>query len=203
MNTQNKRDRLINAAATLFHQYGLMGTSLADIAKDADIPIGNVYYYFKTKDELILAAILRHKEQYVALFTTLDETYDDPRIRLKKALEYYELKSDEFARFGCPIGKIIMDTEMGGNEVTRATAEVLECFVQWAEMQFQELGHTDDANAYANALLCGIQGSIVLAKALQQPDVMLQELARLAHFVDQLPNKRIHLGKVSMMAGSL
>ena len=123
MNAQNKRDRLISAAATLFHRKGVVATSLADIAKDADIPIGNVYYYFKTKEELALAAILRHREQYVALFTTLNETQDDPRVRLKKSLEYYGQVSDEFTHYGCPIGKIVMDAGVDGSAITQACLE--------------------------------------------------------------------------------
>lgn len=198
MNAQNKRDRLISAAATLFHRKGVVATSLADIAKDADIPIGNVYYYFKTKEELALAAILRHREQYVALFTTLNETQDDPRVRLKKSLEYYGQVSDEFTRYGCPIGKIVMDAGVDGSAITQAAAGVLECFLAWAEMQFRELGYAEDAKTYAASLLAGVQGALLLAKALQKPEILSQELSRLAHLVDTLPNKRIQLGKVGM-----
>ena len=175
-----------------------MATSLADIAKDADIPIGNVYYYFKTKEELALSAILRHKEHYIALFTTLNETQDDPRVRLKKSLEYYEQVSDEFARYGCPIGKIVMDADDSNSVITRTAAEVLECFLGWAEMQFRDLGYEDSARAHASSLLCSIQGALLLAKALQQPEIISQELTRLSAFVDQMPNKRIQLGKVGM-----
>src|SRR6516165_3905370 len=48
-----KRDRLIAAAVLLLHRHGVERTTLADIAKAADVPVGNVYYYFKTKDEVI------------------------------------------------------------------------------------------------------------------------------------------------------
>jgi TetR/AcrR family transcriptional regulator, transcriptional repressor for nem operon len=30
---------------------GVERTTLADVAQAADVPVGNVYYYFKTKDE--------------------------------------------------------------------------------------------------------------------------------------------------------
>jgi TetR/AcrR family transcriptional repressor of nem operon len=198
MNAPNKRDRLVNAAATLFHRKGMVATSLADIAKEADIPIGNVYYYFKTKEELALSALLLHKDQYIDLFQTLNETIDDPRQRLKKAMDYYEQMSDDFARYGCPVGKIVMDTEIEGGSIAKAASEVLQCFLQWAETQFVELGHDEQARAYAASLMCGVQGAVVLAKAMQDPEIMIQELARLSHFIDQLPNKRIQLGKVSM-----
>jgi AcrR family transcriptional regulator len=57
-----KRERLTTAAATVLHEQGVEKTTLADIARAADVPIGNVYYYFKTKDELVEAAIGTHGE---------------------------------------------------------------------------------------------------------------------------------------------
>ncbi len=55
-----KRERLVAAAIQLLHQQGIERTTLADIAKAADVPAGNVYYYFKTKDEVIAAVIEAH-----------------------------------------------------------------------------------------------------------------------------------------------
>lgn len=197
MNAVNKRDRLVESAATLFHRKGMFATSLADIAKDADIPIGNVYYYFKTKEELALSALARHKQQYVQLFEGLNNNIDDPRQRLKKAIDHYEQQSEDFTRYGCPIGKIVMDTEKEHVAIAKAATDVLQTFLSWAEAQFNELGQEENAKTHAVSLLAGIQGAAVLAKALGNSDIMLAELARLAHFIDQLPNNRIPLGKVA------
>jgi len=46
-----KRDRLIAAAGETIYRQGVEATTIADIAEAADVPVGNVYYYFKTKDE--------------------------------------------------------------------------------------------------------------------------------------------------------
>src|SRR5260370_14383371 len=54
----DKRSRLVSAAVGLAYQNGVEATSLADIAREAQVPLGNVYYYFKTKDQ-IGEAILR------------------------------------------------------------------------------------------------------------------------------------------------
>ena len=52
----DKRVRLIEAAKVLIHQQGFHLTTLADIAQEADVPLGNVYYYFKTKEAIGEAA---------------------------------------------------------------------------------------------------------------------------------------------------
>ena len=39
--------RLIQSAVKLAHRDGFRTTSLADIAEEAKVPVGNVYYYFR------------------------------------------------------------------------------------------------------------------------------------------------------------
>ena len=59
---RGKRERLAEAAAQVFHEQGVEKTTLTDIARAADVPVGNVYYYFKTKDELVGAAQRRVRD---------------------------------------------------------------------------------------------------------------------------------------------
>jgi AcrR family transcriptional regulator len=49
----NKRQLLIDAAIKLSDIRGIHGWTLADCASVSGVPLGNIYYYFKTKDELI------------------------------------------------------------------------------------------------------------------------------------------------------
>lgn len=200
MSNQNKRDRLIDSAAILFHSNGLNATSLADIAKHADIPIGNVYYYFKTKEELALAAVSKRREQFSAAYALLEENIADPRQRLIEALNYFEKVREEYTRFGCPIGKIITDASVEKDLVVQTAAQVLSEFVDWAERQFRSLGHDADARRYATFLMAGIQGAAIMAKAFRDPQAISDEITRLAAWVENLPNRKISLGKVGMKA---
>jgi AcrR family transcriptional regulator len=52
-----KRDRLVVGARETIHRQGVEATTIADIAEASDVPVGNVHYYFKSKDELVAAAI--------------------------------------------------------------------------------------------------------------------------------------------------
>ena len=52
MTTTLKRDRLIEAAKAKFYQQGVARTTLADIAQQAQVPLGMVYYHFRTKEAL-------------------------------------------------------------------------------------------------------------------------------------------------------
>lgn len=204
MNTQNqnKKERLIESAATLFHQNGLMATSLADIAKHAEIPIGNVYYYFKTKDDLALAATLKRKEHFIAEYTMFSENIDDPRERLIAAVNYYSKIREDYTKYGCPIGRIINDTDTEKDPISQATALIFADFVAWASVQFDELGHKQDAQRYSISLMAGIQGAIVMAKTFQNPQIISNETERLVEWLRSIPNRKIQIGKAGARSGS-
>jgi TetR/AcrR family transcriptional regulator, transcriptional repressor for nem operon len=202
MQPANKRDRLIDAAALLFHRQGLATTSLADIAKQADIPIGNVYYYFKTKEELALAALQKRREQFQAAYALLEENIPDPRLRLIEAVAYFDKVREDYTRYGCPVGRIIHEVDVSKDPVAQMAAAVLTDFSQWAARQFEQLGHAEDATIHAVQLIAGIQGAVVMAKAAQRDSVMQQELKRLIEWLEHVPNRRIQLGKAGMRASA-
>src|SRR5260370_8441591 len=81
MNITLKRDRLIEAAKLMFYQQGVTGTTLADIAQQAQVPLGNIYYHFRTKEALVEAVIQAHLQELQSLFAQLDRQ-PDPRQRL-------------------------------------------------------------------------------------------------------------------------
>lgn len=53
----DKGQRLVEAAVELLLERGLESWALKDAADKAEVPLGNVYYYFKTKKALIDKAL--------------------------------------------------------------------------------------------------------------------------------------------------
>ena len=51
------RQALLDAAAKLFARKGYAGTNLAEIAGEAGIKTGSVYYHFASKDELVVEVL--------------------------------------------------------------------------------------------------------------------------------------------------
>ena len=85
-------------------------TTIADIARAADVPVGNVYYYFKTKDELVEAALAEHSGYLAVLIHRLDQL-PDPRERLKGLVATWVAQRDTAARFGCPTGTLAVELD--------------------------------------------------------------------------------------------
>lgn len=53
--SDNRLPELLDAAARLFALHGYAGTSMRDIAEEAKMLAGSVYYHFASKDDLLLA----------------------------------------------------------------------------------------------------------------------------------------------------
>lgn len=202
MTNPNKRELLIEAAAELFYHKGLNATTLEHIAKHADIPTSNVYYYFKDKETLALAAVEKRKQQFTAAYEALNQALDDPRQRLIEAARYFDKACDQYTHHGCPIAKILDDADVGTDTVAKAAAQVFVDFVNWAEQQFQALGQAQDARKYAVSLLSGIQGAIVMAKAFNNPHIITVEIDRLVGWLETVPNRKIQLGKIPVKVAS-
>src|SRR6202158_3168261 len=109
----SKRARLIETAMTLAYQHGFRDTSLADIAKAAHVPLGNVYYYFKTKDELGEAVVERRLAEFRAFRDELDRL-SSPHERLLAFVERIHRNREQLARGGCPLGGGVREVAQGG-----------------------------------------------------------------------------------------
>lgn len=59
----NNRQRIIDAATALVMEQGVKGTSLADIARAAQISKGTLFYHFSAKDDLIYELTEQHFDE--------------------------------------------------------------------------------------------------------------------------------------------
>lgn len=57
---EDRREQIINAALRVFAEKGFARATNRDIAKEAGITTGLIYYYFKSKEDLLKAALEEH-----------------------------------------------------------------------------------------------------------------------------------------------
>lgn len=177
-----KRERLASAAAQVFHQQGVERTTLSDIAAAADVPLGNVYYYFKTKDQLVEAAIGSHLGLLRAVTAGLDRL-PAPADRLKALIGGWVEQRETAARHGCPFGTLATELDKREDGLDQAAAEVMRALIAWVEEQFRQLGRAD-APDLAVTFVAAYQGMAVLTNVLRDPEVMTAQGRRLAEWVD-------------------
>jgi TetR/AcrR family transcriptional regulator, transcriptional repressor for nem operon len=179
-----KRERLVAGARQIVHQQGVEKTTIADIARAADVPVGNVYYYFKTKDELVGAAIEDRLAEVRAMLSQLDR-HRTPKARLKAMVRALTERSEETARFGCPLGSLCSELDKRDDGLERLASQLLAEPIDWAELQFRELGRRD-ARELAFALIASYQGIALLTNSFRDAELMNREARRLERWIDSL-----------------
>lgn len=179
-----KRERLIDAAVRVFYEQGVEKTTIAHIARAADVPVGNVYYYFKTKDELVRAAIGAHAQRLDGLVAEL-EALETPQARLKTVLRGWVAQREQAARFGCPFGSLSAELHKRADGLDDEAAVVMRALVDWSETQFAQLGRAD-ARELAVAFVAAYQGISVLTNTFRDPELMVIEGRRLENWIDSL-----------------
>jgi TetR/AcrR family transcriptional regulator, transcriptional repressor for nem operon len=179
-----KRERLAAAAARVFHERGVEKTTLADIAKLAEVPVGNVYYYFKTKDQLIQAAIGSHERALRDMIGEL-ERHEDPADRLRELVRGWVDQREVAAQFGCPSGTLATELDKRADGLDRELAQVMRGLIDWAQAQFTAMGRADAAEL-AVALVAAYQGISLLTNTFRDPQLMAAEGRRLERWIDAL-----------------
>ncbi len=137
--------------------------SLADIANSTQMRQGNVYYYFKTKQELA-TAVLAHCDATLKDTIRLLEDLP-PHERLTKFLDHIADQSTNYSQWGCPIAGLSVEMllELQGNNDVQLL-HVYTTYLNWFERTFKELGLTAPAaKQRSGLLLAGLQGSIHVA----------------------------------------
>jgi AcrR family transcriptional regulator len=180
----DKRERLVTAARQMLYEHGVEKTTLADIATAARVPLGNVYYYFKTKDALVSAVIETYGEAYATVSTVLDR-HQTPQGRLKALIRTWTSNREQLTRHGCPVGSLCSELDKRDDELRAEAAAVLAQMLDWAERQFQAMGRPD-ARELAVALVAAYEGVALLANTLQDSRLIAAEGRRLERWIDSL-----------------
>jgi TetR/AcrR family transcriptional regulator, transcriptional repressor for nem operon len=179
-----KRERLVASAGDLLHHQGAQATTLAQVAEAADVPPGNVYYYFKTKDDLVRAVIDARAEQVRALLGSL-QARRSPAARLKALAHQWVEMRELVARYGCPFGTLAAELDRRDDGLDREAAKPIAMILDWAEDQLRQMGRRD-ARELAVNLISGVQGAALLANAFRDPDVMSSQVRHLERWIDGL-----------------
>lgn len=86
--SNNRRAAILDAAAYRFRRQGYSATTMREVASDADMLAGSMYYHFSSKDALLLAV---HQEGVRRIAANVDQAMAasekaDPWTRLERAL---------------------------------------------------------------------------------------------------------------------
>ena len=181
----DKRTRLIETATKLAYSRGFRETSLADIAEAARVPVGNVYYYFKTKEELAEAVVERRLEEFRAVRAEWDRL-SSQKERLLAFVGSIQANREQLARGGCPFGGLCAELHKEGGALAKKSAALFTEPMRWLEEQFRAAGHDKDSRELAMHLFSAFQGIAAVAHGANEPDLVLMEVRRLKNWINTL-----------------
>lgn len=105
------RDRIVQAALYLFWLQGYTATGIAQILERGQAKAGSFYYFFKTKEALLLAVLDLYVQtlQPIVVAPVLSEIAD-PIGRVFGILEFYRRNLlATGCTYGCPIGRLALE----------------------------------------------------------------------------------------------
>jgi len=182
--TSDKRERLINSADRLVLRQGFKQTTLSDIANDADVPLGNVYYYFKTKED-IGETVVRLRVARIQQWLDTCATEREPRDRLLKFLEFPVNNRAALAESGCTLGTLSYELRRSDTRLNELSHSLVGVLLDWAEQQFAAMGQSD-ARGLALQFTSNMQGMSLISNVLSDPEVVDSMVARTREWLQAL-----------------
>lgn len=186
------RDRLIDAAMEMFVFQGYAATGLAQVARKAQVLPGSLYYFFPTKEDLLLATLERRKQTlYEGVLQPIWESTTDPIERVFGLLAGYRqmLELTEF-KHGCPIGNLVLEL---AETHPRARGLLVQNFDGWLDAVEQCFASAQDrlppgasARQLAVFVLTTMEGAVMLARAYRNFEAYDAAVVHLREYVERL-----------------
>lgn len=167
------RERIVEAAAALFHQSGFNATSLDNILEASGVCRSNFYYHFKSKEDLGMEVLRQQVLMFEARCITgiLENRSVPARVRLERLFEAVAAgQRAEAYRCGCPFGNLAAELAGVHPEFRRRLSEFFERWEASVNCCLQdgvsrgEFRSDLDTRPVATALVSQIEGAVLLTK---------------------------------------
>ena len=101
-NSVKRKEKILEAALLCFNEKGYHKTSIDDIALNAKISKGGIYYHFKSKDELFLKLFNFRLNRYTEQLKAYIQEESDPVKRIRILIQKWGLilkENEDFFKF--------------------------------------------------------------------------------------------------------
>ncbi|MCB1857700.1 MAG: TetR/AcrR family transcriptional regulator [Gammaproteobacteria bacterium] len=180
------RQRIVSAANQLFYRKGFNRTSFSDVVQEAKVPRGNIYYYFKSKDEILRAVVKQRLDVTAGMLAEWDRSFKNPVDRLERFVRIMYDSTPALLRSGCPMGSLLTELAKDQPNLKTEVKALFDIFQQWLQQQFRELGYTDEAYELSQQLLARGQGLIIVAQVYQDPGFLERGTKEINRWIEEL-----------------
>jgi AcrR family transcriptional regulator len=172
------RNRLIDAAAQMFHKNGFTATSMHDVRATAEVTGGALYHHFPTKKELVLAVIAeRVRSEIAATWIDTVRTADDAATGILTVFDDVIANLESTGSVtGCPLNNLAVELSLADPDIRQALAHEFEAWRLAVEERLSEdqiagsanyIGHSETIE-FSYVVVAMFSGAMAIAKAEQR-----------------------------------
>ncbi len=165
-----KRQQLIDTAIELFNEHGFHGVGIDRIAEVSGVTKKTLYHHFRSKEELILAALKQKDSTFRNDFMrAVEATGNTPHQRLLGIFDVAQAWFSDQKFYGCMFINAVGEY----SEPDTAIRAACKSFKQQILSYIQELAEqadVDDPRRVAVALAILLEGATVTAQVSQNPE---------------------------------
>ncbi|GGR23110.1 TetR/AcrR family transcriptional regulator [Deinococcus ruber] len=166
----SRRLQIIRAALQRYRTHTVSGTTLRDVAQAAGLPLGNLYYYVRSRDDLVLEVLdecERELQQFLARLAPLT-----PLKWLSAYFDWLLSDPDQATALGCPFGTLPGELRALGHPAADRAAQIVRQYRDAVSKQTQAAGIPTE-------VFMAVQGTYTVARILNDPALFKQEIQRI------------------------
>lgn len=162
------RQRIVAGAADMIRRRGLNATSIREVAKHAEAPLGSTYHYFPGGKQQLAAEAVRFAGDAVAR-SLRGELQAGPVDGLRAFLGLWrKILTDTDFHAGCPVLAVAIEEPTDG-EAPAAHTAAAEVFTTWESLLADSLrqhGATGpQARQVATLVVAAVEGGVAMCRA--------------------------------------
>ncbi|MGK8520825.1 TetR/AcrR family transcriptional regulator [Nocardia asteroides] len=178
--TPQARERMVAGAADMIRRRGLNATSVRELAKHAQAPLGSTYHYFPGGKSQLAAEAVRFVDARVAR-KLADGLRAGPVAGVWSFVDLWReviVQSDYQA--GCPVLAVSIEDPGDDDQPQRAAAAAFENWTGLLAGSLREHGASDlDAEQTATLIVAAVEGTVAMCRVERSTRPLDQTVDRL------------------------
>lgn len=185
------RTRLLDAAVAVIRRQGLAATTVDDLCAEAGVTKGAFFHHFESKEALAVAAAQHWATTTGALFE--QAPYHAPGDARERVLAYLDFRAalidGPAAAYTCLVGTMVQEAFATQPQVRDACAASIFGHAATLEADIADALHAVgdppgiSAASLARHTQVVLQGAFVLAKAADDPSIVIESLEHLRRYL--------------------
>ncbi|PQD97860.1 TetR family transcriptional regulator [Mycobacterium sp. EPG1] len=180
---RSTRESIVTAAAELMRRKGYAGVSMKDLAEAAGVPIGSLYHHFRGgKVQIAREALTNAGLAYGLLIPTVVDGYTDLGAAIDGVFTQAarDMADTGFANM-CPVASVAGEVADTVEELRSATRDIFTAWIDGGAAYFMSRGLDEPlARQVTTALIAGLEGAFLLARAMRDTAPLLATGATMA-----------------------